>query len=191
MSFERNKDNAMYGPATKHLPSGLYVVKILRCMDNENPLRNKPKRFEFEYDIVEGSFKNFFADEYDNFASRSKWPFWTGTFLQNYEGKSAGYMDALINRFELSNNSFRYRNDGGRCFEGFLIVVSIQAEEYERNGYTNWRYNVKSTYSISEYENEKDLNGQPLKVYKDKPLKAEANNSEELEYSFESDDLNF
>ena len=136
MGFKRNRDNATYGGGEiRHLPSGLYVAQIIRCVDNEKPKFNKSPRFEFEYDICQGEYTDFFKEEYDGFSSRSSNAFWTGTFVQNYTGKSAGYMDALINRFEDSNPSFRYVDNGGRCFEGFKIIVSIQAQEEERNGY--------------------------------------------------------
>ena len=170
MGFTRNRDNAVYGGDYRHLPSGLYVVQILRCTDNERPQHKKPPRFEFEYDIIQGEYKDFFKDEYENFASRSTSAFWTGTFIQNYTGKSAGYMDALINRFEDGNPSFRYRDDGGRCFEGFKIVASIQAQEEERNGYKNWRYRVMNTYSLKEAKAKIDEKGNPLRVYEDVEL---------------------
>lgn len=186
MAFRHNRENATYGANSggfRHLPSGLYVINIIRCTENEKT--NGKSRFEFDYDIVKGEYKDFFKEEYDKFSQRSRSAFWTGNFWQYYEGKSAGYMDALINRFEDSNPSFRYRDDGGRCFEGFKIVASIQAVETENeSGFKNYRYYVRNTYSAKETRAKEDYDGNPLKVYEDS--KYEKPDTTEQETSFDN-----
>lgn len=177
MSFKRNKDNANYGGSNQHLPSGIYLITIIRCTENEHP-KYGGARFEFEYDIAEGDYKGFFNQAYEAFRSRTPNAYWKGTFNQEYEGKKSGYMDALINRFEDANRSFRYRDDGGRCFEGFEIMASIQALETEYNGFRDWKYYVKMTYTPEEVEKGFDVKGKDIIEYSDvlldKPAQAQA-----------------
>lgn len=178
MSFKRNRDNANYqgGSANRHLPSGLYKVRVVNCVENENKRSYDGSKilkphFSFEFDIAEGEYANFFMDEYERFRANSSKAFWACRYDQFYEGNSAGHMDALINRFEDSNKSFRYRDDGGRCFEGFNLVASIQAVESKTaSGYSRWRYDVKQTYAFSEVKSGKDLDGNDINIvtYNDK-----------------------
>lgn len=197
MSFRRNKDNANYSTGGfEHLPSGIYQIKIIRCTENEKPANDKPARFEFEFDIAEGDYKDFFTDDYERFSSNSPNAFWRGSFIQQYKGKSAGYMDALINRFEASNRSFRYRDDGGRCFEGFSIMASIQAEQSRFREKLTWKYTVKNTYTPKEVRDRKDFGGNAVMTYEDiyeEPVQQQptTKSSEPNNYDISDDDIQF
>lgn len=173
--FSYDKNNVTFGgEGYKHLPSGLYICSIVNVVESKLPWDSSKNSYEFEFDIVDGEYMDFFQKAFD------KVGFWTGTFhIEQDQAK----LNAFIYRIDKSNRGYRYTQDE-RHLIGKEIVLSIQAKEVtKKNGSgTYWRYDIKQQYSIEEYNKDRAyevsrgkivLGNKPLNVFEDIVAKPE------------------
>lgn len=110
---------------------GGYVCQIKNVIDN-----TKAERFEVEFDIVEGPFKNYAADT----AERAG--FWPLHFIKSYKQKALGFFKKFIEAVEETNNNFTWDWDEKKLVNKGVGIV-LQEEEYEgRDGKIRTRLNA-------------------------------------------------
>lgn len=80
-----NFDSISAAGTNKRLTAGGYVCRITSVNDNE-----KEQRLEFEFDIVEGDFKNYSADMLERFG-------WTSCkFIKSYKEKAQCFFKSFL-----------------------------------------------------------------------------------------------
>ena len=154
------------------LPAGGYVAKI---MDATVINYDWGDVLKVDFDIAEGEYKGFFANDYRNNTNDDKK--WRGTYRINIPNESNQYFDSQRKSFnnfiaclEETNNGFHWAWDE-TALKGKGIGVLFRNKEWEYNGSTGW------TTECCTVTTAKDIREGNFKMPKDKPLKAKAANS--------------
>lgn len=149
------------------LPAGGYVAKI---MDATVISYDWGDVLKVDFDIAEGEYKGFFANDYRNNTNDDKK--WRGTYRINIPNESNQYFDSqrksfnnLIACLEETNNGFHWVWDE-TALKGKGIGVLFRNKEWEYNGSTGW------TTECCAVTTAKDIREGNFKLPKDKPLKA-------------------
>ena len=153
--------------ARETLPAGGYVAKI---MDATVISYDWGDVLKVDFDIAEGEYKGFFANDYRNNTNDDKK--WRGTYRINIPNESNQYFDSQRKSFnnfiaclEETNNGFHWAWDE-TALKGKGIGVLFRNKEWEYNGSTGW------TTECCAVTTAKDIREGNFKLPKDKPLKA-------------------
>jgi len=160
-----------------YLTPGGYVCGITSVEDV--PAKEYLK---FEFDIVEGEFKNYYRA-----LSESK-GFWGGSFIKSYKEKALGFFKQMLTCFEKSNNGFVFVDDE-KTFRGKYIGLVLSEEEYIKNdnsvGKRLYVSDIKSIFDIKNGEFEV----KPLKTIEGRQLPSTpTNNANSADFDEISDD---
>ena len=153
--------------ARETLPAGGYVAKIMDATVINYDWGDKLK---VDFDIAEGEYKGFFANDYRNNTNDDKK--WRGTYRINIPNESNQYFDSQRKSFnnfiaclEETNSGFHWAWDETEL-KGKGIGVLFRNKEWEYNGSTGW------TTECCAVTTAKDIREGNFKLPKDKPLKA-------------------
>lgn len=157
------------------LPAGGYVAKILKaeCI-GEAP----NERLVLSFDIFEGQYKDFFADQYRN--NRNEDRKWKGTFTIWLPKENGTDKDEWTKKtfnssmwaIEDSNAGYHFNWDE-TTLKGKTVGVLFRNKEWAMNGRTGW------TTECGELESVTNVREGKFKMPKDKPLpqKSDAQNA--------------
>ena len=122
----------------KRLPAGGYVCRITKVTDVP-----ASEYLKIEYDVVEGEFKNWWAD------TEERAGFWGGRFVRSYKDSAAGFFKGFISAVEKSNPGFEWAwDENSLC--GKLVGLVLNEEEYRKdNGDVGTRLNVAKNLDVS------------------------------------------
>ena len=184
--FESKKSGGAHEP----LPAGGYVAKILNV---EEVSYSWGSVLLLSFDILEGEFKDFFANDYRSQDREDKK--WRGTFRLRIPLDDGSEKDGWTKRafgnaiwsIEASNPGYHWDwNEQG--LKGKLLGVLFRNKEWEFNGNTGWTTECCALTSVEDIRNGK------FRQPKDKPLKnkpAETASSGFAEISGDDGDLPF
>lgn len=148
------------------LPAGGYVAKIMNAEVKEY---NWGEVLVISFDIAEGEYKDFFANQYRANTSEDKK--WKGNFRitvpqegnQWYESQKRSFGNAIA-CIEESNGGYRWDWDEAKL-KGKIVGVLFRNFEWEVNGNTGWSTECGMFVSTDDIRNGK------FKPMKDRPLK--------------------
>lgn len=122
------------------VPGG-YVCRIERATDNPNK-----KYLELEIDIVEGEYKDFYAELNDRAG------FWGLKLYRSYKDTAKGMFKGFLEDVGESNPGFAWDWDEKKL-EGLRIGAVIGEEEYQTNdGQIKTRLKVTATKTVQQIE---------------------------------------
>ena len=105
------------------LPSGGYVCQILRVKNDEGK-----ERLEIEYDICEGQYADFFAND------SAMAGFWTGLAYMGYKQNQQPFFKAFLTAVKNSNPGFIFENDENRLINKRVGFVLAQEKSWSKEG---------------------------------------------------------
>lgn len=153
--------------AREQLPVGGYVAKIMGAKEETYSWGNV---LVISFDIAEGQYKDFFANDYRNNDREDKK--WRGTYRLNEPKDDGSEKDSWTKRtfggaiwsIEQSNSGYHWDwNEAG--LKGKTVGVLFRNEEWEMNGNTGWGTKCCALESVENVRTGK------FKMPKDKPLK--------------------
>lgn len=153
--------------AREQLPVGGYVAKIMGAKEETYSWGNV---LVISFDIAEGQYKDFFANDYRNNDREDKK--WRGTYRLNEPKDDGSEKDSWTKRtfggaiwsIEQSNSGYHWDwNEAG--LKGKTVGVLFRNEEWKMNGNTGW-----GTKSCA-LESVENVRAGKFKMPKDKPLK--------------------
>lgn len=153
----------------EHLPAGGYIAKIMDAKEISYEWGNV---LLISFDIAEGEYKNFFANDYRNQQQEDKK--WRGTFRiripkddgSEQDGWSKKSFNNAMWAVESSNSEYHWDwNEAG--LKGKMVGVLYRNKEWEMNGNTGWFTECCAFTDIEE------IRKGSFKMPKDKPLKKE------------------
>lgn len=153
------------------IPAGGYIATIKQAEVKEYSGQNgNYERLEISFDIAEGEYKEFYANDYRAQSDENKR--WKGVLRLAVPSDDGTDYDAFAKRkfktnilaVEDSNSGYHWDWDE-RKLKGKTVGILLQNREWNFNGMTGWTaqpYGFTSVESIKEGK---------FKVPKDKPLK--------------------
>lgn len=151
-----------YGKRLPELPEGGYICGIKKVTDHPDR-----ESLEFEYDIVQGDYKNYFTNMKDTLG-------WADNrFFQPYKTeRNKSYFKALITSVQKSNRGFKYDGEHEETLENKYIGLTIGNEEYQKkNGSIGTRHYVDRVHSVQAIKDgdftvpeNKKLSGETIRV---------------------------
>ena len=152
--------------ARETLPAGGYVGKILSV---EEQAYSWGSVLLFSFDIIEGRYKNFFADDYKANTRENKK--WRGTYRLNLPKDDGSEKDQWNKRtfgnaiwaFEESNPGFTWGWDE-QALKGKLVGLLFRNKEWSMNGRKGW------TTECCALTNIEDIREGNFRTPLDKPL---------------------
>ena len=137
------------GGEIENLPAGGYVCRIEKCVEKPNR-NNNGSHLEIMFDIVEGEYKGWFADDWKNQTREDK--YWHGIIRQNIPDETSpkydmqcGFFKRFTNNIETSNPGYHWDwNEAG--LKGKMIGVVFG--EVERESQRGTRYMTTQADSI-------------------------------------------
>lgn len=170
------------------LPAGAYPIMIKAAEEKHFQGNNGAfSRLEVSFDIADGEYKNFFADEYRSQTWDDKK--WKGVF-RLYVPKEDGTKEdewtkkkfkAFTNAIEDSNAGYHWNWDES-TLKGQCAVCIFRNEEWDYNGRTGWKAQPFIFISTKTYEEGK------YKIPDDKPLEGKVETIEKDFSDFEEVD---
>lgn len=155
------------------LPAGGYVAKIMGTKIEEYSWGDV---FIISFDIFEGEYKDFFANQYRANTDENKK--WKGNYRLNIPSEKSKYPESDKKRFnnamwavEESNKGYHW-DWNENTLKDKKIGVLFRNKEFEKNdGTTGWFSECCSVIDIESIKNGK------FKTPKDKPLSNKTNNT--------------
>lgn len=148
------------------LPAGGYVAKIMNAEVKEY---SWGEVLVISFDIAEGEYKDFFANQYKANTNEDKK--WKGNFRITVPQESNAYFASQKRMFgnaiaciEESNAGYHWNWDE-TTLKNKLVGVLFRNFEWEMNGNTGWSTECCTLTSVDDIRNNK------FKMPKDKPLK--------------------
>jgi hypothetical protein len=129
----------------RKLAPGCYVAKIIKAWDLPHKEYN-----QFLYDIQEGDSAFYFSDEF--YFDKD----WTHQFFRSYKQRALSFYKSFFRAVEKSNPGGQFSGDehDARQFQGKLVGIVLQEEEYESNlGDVRVRLSVAKTIDAAEVRN--------------------------------------
>ncbi len=155
--------------AKETLPAGGYVAKI---MDAQVLTYDWGEVLKIDFDICEGEFKGFFANDYRNNPNDNKK--WRGNYRLNIPNENNQYFESqkkVFNNFiacvEETNNGYHFDWDEGKL-KNKGIGVLFRNKEWEYNGNSGWTTECCAVTTAA------DIRENKFKMPKDKPLTKKA-----------------
>lgn len=153
------------------LPVGAYPIVIKAA--EEKQYQGKNGSFcilEVSFDITDGEFKDFFAEDYRSQpVEDKKWKGVLRQFIPNDDGsekdnQTKSFFKAMITAIEENNQGYHWDwNESG--LKGKTAVCIFRNEEWDFNGRTGWKAQPFKFISMEQYEKGK------YKLPNEKPLK--------------------
>ena len=150
-AFSGYNDVKVFTEQQKIVPGG-YIAIIKDAYEIEN--QNGGKRIEICFDIAEGDFKDYYADQYrSNPNADKRWRGKVSIFEPRDDGsdddiKTKRRFKTAIQAIEDSNNGYAWNWDE-KSLKGKKCGVVLQDKEWEFNGNTGW---TAVPYSICSVE---------------------------------------
>ena len=148
------------------LPVGGYVAKIMNAEVKEYTWGDV---LVVSFDIAEGDYKDFFANQYKANTSEDKK--WKGNFRINVPQEGNQWFDSQKRTFgnaiaciEESNSGYHWDWDEAKL-KGKLVGVLFRNFEWEVNGNTGWSTECGTFVSVD------DIRNGNYRQMKDRPLK--------------------
>ena len=111
----------------EHVTPGGYVCGITSVEDVPiNPNTGKGDYLKIEYDIAEGSLKNYYRSLYNSKG------FWGGSFVKSYKETALPFFKAFKTAVENSNKGYTFNNDE-KTLVRKLVGLVLGEEEYQAN----------------------------------------------------------
>lgn len=125
---------------------GGYICRIVNVTDNPlNPNTGKGDYLKIEYDIHEGTYKDYFSDSYKRTGK------WYGNFIRSYKESAHGMFKHFTDCVEASNSRYQWNFDES-TLNGKMIGLVFGEEEYLKNngdvGTRMYVYAVKTVDQI-------------------------------------------
>lgn len=120
--FDQMKAEGSEEVSFESLPVGPQIVKILAVHDLEDK-----EYLKIEFDIADGEFKGFFAEQKERF-NNDKWPN-QGTVIRSYKNTAYQFFTAFIIAIEKSNPKFKWNWDETKL-KNKKFVANFGEEEY-------------------------------------------------------------
>lgn len=133
------------------LPAGGYVLNILEAADGGDHI-------ELQFDIAEGNFKDFFANQYKNSTlDDKKWKGRTRIWLPKDDGSEQDTwtnrkVKTIMTAFEDSNEGFRWEWDETKL-KGLKIGALFNLREYDFNGKQGFYTQCKKFVTVDKIKN--------------------------------------
>lgn len=148
------------------LPLGAYVCKVGQVSVQNN---GYGEQLCILFDIAEGEFSGYFANDYKNQNQNKKWKGVLRQFLPKDDGSekdewTKSSFKGLVTSFEKSNNGY-YWNWDENSLVGKKVGILFRNEEWEYEGKTGWAVRPFRAISVDSVRNE------DFTLPKDKPLK--------------------
>ena len=127
----------------KKLPVGGYVVKILDATDVP-----EKEYLRISFDVAEGEYKGFFAEEYKNDTrDGKKWPN-AGTFIRSYKEKALPMLKGFTAAVEKSNKGYSWDFDEKTLKNKVVGLVLGEEEFVNSSGKLRTRTYVSAVRSV-------------------------------------------
>lgn len=141
----------------ERLPAGGYVLKIMKA---EEVKYDWGSVLLISFDVAEGEYKDFFANNYRNQQMEDKK--WKGTFRLNVpsgdgtdkDNNAARRFKTNMNMVEDSNPNFHWDWDETKL-KGLLVGAVFNNKEYEFNGRHGFYTNCHHFETVENIQNEK------------------------------------
>lgn len=136
-------ENIQESGSYKRLPAGAYIVKILDASDVP-----EKEYLRISFDIAEGEYKGFFAEQFksDNREGK-KWPN-AGTFIRSYKEKALPMLKGFTGAVERSNSNYTWNFDE-KTLKNKLVGLILGDEEFVNStGKVRTRTYVSSVRSV-------------------------------------------
>ena len=154
------------------LPAGGYVAKIMNAEVKEYTWGEV---LVISFDVAEGEYKDFFANQYRANTSEDKK--WKGNFRLTVPSEGNQYFDSQKRTFgnalaciEESNSGYHWDWNEAKL-KGKMVGVLFRNFEWEMNGNSGWSTEACTLVSVD------DVRSGNFKMPKDKPLKKKESNS--------------
>lgn len=154
------------GQAREVLPAGGYVAKI---MNAEEVKYDWGEVVVISFDIAEGQYKDFFANDYRTQDREDKK--WRGTYRLNVPKDDGSEKDGWTKRtfgnaiWALEDSNPGYKFDWEVApMKGKVVGVLFRNKEWDYNGQTGWTTECCALTTVS------DIRDNKFKMPKDKPL---------------------
>lgn len=136
-------DKIQEGGSFKKLPVGGYVVKILDATDVP-----EKEYLRISFDVAEGEYKGFFAEEYKNDTrDGKKWPN-AGTFIRSYKEKALPMLKGFTVAVEKSNKGYSWDFDEKTLKNKVVGLVLGEEEFVNSSGKVRTRTYVSAVRSV-------------------------------------------
>ena len=136
-------DKIQEGGSFKKLPVGGYVVKILDATDVP-----EKEYLRISFDVAEGEYKGFFAEEYKNDTrDGKKWPN-AGTFIRSYKEKALPMLKGFTTAVEKSNKGYSWDFDEKTLKNKVVGLVLGEEEFVNSSGKVRTRTYVSAVRSV-------------------------------------------
>ena len=136
-------DKIQEGGSFKKLPVGGYVVKILDATDVP-----EKEYLRISFDVAEGEYKGFFAEEYKNDTrDGKKWPN-AGTFIRSYKEKALPMLKGFTAAVEKSNKGYSWDFDEKTLKNKVVGLVLGEEEFVNSSGKVRTRTYVSAVRSV-------------------------------------------
>jgi hypothetical protein len=148
------------------LPLGAYVCQVKQCRVQDNDYGSQ---LAILFDISEGEYKGFFADEFAaNQQQDKKWKGVLRIWLPKDDGSdkdelTKSILKGMVTAFENSNLGFTW-NWNEKSLEGKQIGILFRNEEWEYDGKSGWAVRPFRAISVASVREGK------FTLPKDKPL---------------------
>ena len=165
------------------LPVDAYVCKVKQVAIQNT--RNGSPQICVLFDIFEGEWRNFYADEYESDTRDSKkWKGVLRLFVPKYDGSkndetTIRILKGFASAFEKSNLGYVFNGDETKLV-GKLVGIVFRNEEWEYEGKTGWTARPYRAISVA------DVRSGEFRLPKDKPLKKEENSSADVHNTYGS-----
>lgn len=137
---------------------GAYICRIVNVTDVPvDPRTGKGDYLKIEYDIHEGTYKDYFSESYKRTGK------WFGNFIRSYKEKALGMFKHFTDCVEASNARYQWNFDE-KTLEGKLIGLVFGEEEYiKNNGELGSRMYVSDVKTVDQID-KGDYRVPPLKT---------------------------
>ena len=151
------------------LPLGAYVCKVKKAAVQNSEYG---EQLCILFDIFEGDWKHFYADEYETNTQENKK--WKGVLRQwlpredgsEKDGWTKSSLKSMITAFEKSNLGYVFNWDES-TLAGKMIGILFRNEEWEHEGKTGWAVRPFRAITVD------SARSGDYRLPKDKPLKKE------------------
>ena len=133
------------GGEIENLPAGGYVCRIEKCVEKQNK-NNGGSHLEIMFDIVEGEYKGWFADDWKNQNREDK--YWHGIIRQNIPDETSAKYDMQCSFFKRFTNNIEASNPGYHWDWNEVGMIGVVFGEVERESQRGTRYMTTQADSI-------------------------------------------
>ena len=124
-----------------------YICKIIDVEDvpMDSKEQGKGDYLRIEYDIADGDFKGYYAEQYDRWGGR-----WYASFIRSYKEKALGMFKHFTNCVEQSNSGYEWDWNEKGLINKFIGLVLGEEEYIASDGSVKTRLYVKDCKSVED-----------------------------------------